>query len=143
MATHSSTLAWKIPWMENPGRPWGRRVRHATSLSLTFSLYSNKDIKSFYKQFYPHLINWYFIFLMKYFLTFIVDSSLTQRYFGVCFVFSTLPPLLLFFNYSQRIMLWLQIFLSCLDLLSSIENCHLCKCSMCPWKTVLSICWVQ
>ena len=21
MATHSSTLAWKIPWMEEPGRP--------------------------------------------------------------------------------------------------------------------------
>ena len=21
MATHSSTLAWKIPWMEDPGRP--------------------------------------------------------------------------------------------------------------------------
>ena len=21
MATHSSILAWKIPWMENPGRP--------------------------------------------------------------------------------------------------------------------------
>ena len=21
MATHSSTLAWKIPWVENPGRP--------------------------------------------------------------------------------------------------------------------------
>ena len=39
MATHSSTLAWKIPWMEEPGRlqtmgSW--RVRHdwATSLSL-------------------------------------------------------------------------------------------------------------
>ena len=32
MATHSSTLAWKIPWMEEPGR-----VRHnwATSLSLS------------------------------------------------------------------------------------------------------------
>ena len=31
MATHSSTLAWKIPWMEEPGRlysPWGRRVGH-------------------------------------------------------------------------------------------------------------------
>ena len=27
MATHSSTLAWKIPWMEEPGRlrPWGRK----------------------------------------------------------------------------------------------------------------------
>ena len=39
MATHSSTLAWKIPWTEEPGRlqPMGsQRVRHhwATSLSL-------------------------------------------------------------------------------------------------------------
>ena len=39
MPTHSSTLAWKIPWMEEPGRlqsMWSRRVRHdwATSLSL-------------------------------------------------------------------------------------------------------------
>ena len=24
MATHSSTLAWKIPWAEKPGSPWGR-----------------------------------------------------------------------------------------------------------------------
>ena len=31
MATHSSTLAWKIPWTEEPGRlqPMGsQRVRH-------------------------------------------------------------------------------------------------------------------
>ena len=39
MAPHSSTLAWKIPWMEEPGRlqPMGSlRVRHdwANSLSL-------------------------------------------------------------------------------------------------------------
>ena len=39
MAPHSSTLAWKIPWMEEPGRLWSMgslRVRHdwATSLSL-------------------------------------------------------------------------------------------------------------
>ena len=38
-ATHSSTLAWKIPWMEEPGRlqsMGSRRVGHdwATSLSL-------------------------------------------------------------------------------------------------------------
>ena len=28
MATHSSILAWKIPWMEEPGKPrspWGRK----------------------------------------------------------------------------------------------------------------------
>ena len=39
MATHSSTLAWKIPWMEQPGglqSMGSRRVRHdsVTSLSL-------------------------------------------------------------------------------------------------------------
>ena len=36
MATQSSTLAWKIPWMEEPGRPMGLQgVGHdwATSLS--------------------------------------------------------------------------------------------------------------
>ena len=30
-APHSSTLAWKIPWMEKPGRPQSigsHRVRH-------------------------------------------------------------------------------------------------------------------
>ena len=40
MATHSSTLAWKIPWMEEPGRLQSMGslgVRHdwATSLSLS------------------------------------------------------------------------------------------------------------
>ena len=40
MAPHSSTLAWKIPWMEEPGRlqsMGSRRVGHdwATSLSLS------------------------------------------------------------------------------------------------------------
>ena len=31
MATHSSTLAWRIPWTEEPGRLWSvgsQRVRH-------------------------------------------------------------------------------------------------------------------
>ena len=31
MATHSSTLAWKIPWTEEPGRlqsTWSQRVGH-------------------------------------------------------------------------------------------------------------------
>ena len=32
MASHSSILAWKIPWMEEPGRPQSmglQRVRHS------------------------------------------------------------------------------------------------------------------
>ena len=41
MAAHSSTLAWKIPWMEEPGRlqsMGSQRVGHdgAASLSLSF-----------------------------------------------------------------------------------------------------------
>ena len=42
MATHSSILAWRTPWMEEPGRlqsMGSQRVRHdwATSLSLSYN----------------------------------------------------------------------------------------------------------
>ena len=39
MATHSSTLAWKIPWKEDPGRlqsMGSQRVRHDWATSLSF-----------------------------------------------------------------------------------------------------------
>ena len=39
MATHSSTLAWKIPWTEEPGRPQSMGSQNQTRLSdftLTF-----------------------------------------------------------------------------------------------------------
>ena len=43
MATHSSILAWKIPWTEEPGRysPWGRKESDMTlrlHLHFHFSL---------------------------------------------------------------------------------------------------------
>ena len=41
MATHSSTLAWKIPWTEEPGRlqsTGSLRVRHDWELHFHFSL---------------------------------------------------------------------------------------------------------
>ena len=41
MAAHSSTLAWKIPWAEEPGRlsPWGHKGSDATErLHFHFSL---------------------------------------------------------------------------------------------------------
>ena len=34
MATHSSTLAWKIPWTEDPGRLWSM-VSHGHNKSQT------------------------------------------------------------------------------------------------------------
>ena len=39
MAPHSSTLAWKIPWMEEPGRlqsMGSRRVGHLRDFTFTF-----------------------------------------------------------------------------------------------------------
>jgi len=39
IATHSSILAWKIPWMEEPGRLQStglQRVQHDWATSLTY-----------------------------------------------------------------------------------------------------------
>ena len=49
MATHSSTLVWKIPWMEEPGRlqyMGSQRAGHdwMTSLSLSDSILKSRDI---------------------------------------------------------------------------------------------------
>ena len=44
MAPHSSTLAWKIPWTEEPGQgcsPWGRKESYTTErLHFHFSLHA-------------------------------------------------------------------------------------------------------
>ena len=47
MAPHSSTLAWKIPWVEEPGRgvqepwsPWGRKESDRTESLLFTNLVS-------------------------------------------------------------------------------------------------------
>ena len=38
MATHSSTFARKIPWMEEPGRLQSQKVRQDGAVSLSLSL---------------------------------------------------------------------------------------------------------
>ena len=45
MATHSSTLAWKIPWMEEPTRlqfMGSQRVGHDWAISLSAYLIMNR-----------------------------------------------------------------------------------------------------
>ena len=37
MATHSSTFAWKIPWMEEPGRPGGHKESDTTERLHSYS----------------------------------------------------------------------------------------------------------
>ena len=43
MAPHSSTLAWKIPWTEEPGRLQSMRslgVRHDSNFTFTFHFHA-------------------------------------------------------------------------------------------------------
>ena len=49
MATHSSILAWKIPWTEEPGRlqsMGSQRVRHDWANSLSLSLCYSLDVQT-------------------------------------------------------------------------------------------------
>ena len=64
MAPHSSKLAWKIPWTEEPGRlqPMGlQRVGHdwATSLSFTFNLLRKKGTYIKECAHYVHMISFF------------------------------------------------------------------------------------
>ena len=43
MATHSSTLAWKIPWMEEPGGLQSMGVKSQTRLHFHFSLLCTEE----------------------------------------------------------------------------------------------------
>ena len=57
MATHSSTLAWRIPWTEEPGRlqsTAAQRVGHDWATSLTLFTQSISVLSTrFYKYLYP------------------------------------------------------------------------------------------
>ena len=44
MATHSSTLAWRIPWREEPGSPWGCKESDTTE-QLHFHFHFTYQIK--------------------------------------------------------------------------------------------------
>ena len=55
MATHSSVLAWKIPWTEEPGRlpSMGlQKVRHNLATKQQHSEVKNKKKKGAYTQIY-------------------------------------------------------------------------------------------
>ena len=69
MATYSSTLAWKLPWMEEPGRQSmeSLRVGHdwATSLSLHFQILYTVSLFIFlFTLIYLH-IYWYHLLLIS------------------------------------------------------------------------------
>ena len=65
MATHSSILAWRIPWIEKPGglQSMGlQRVEHdkQTNTSFTFNLVPMNKVECFISSFHqwvqPHLL---------------------------------------------------------------------------------------
>ena len=42
MATHSSMLAWKIPWAEEPGRLWSKELDTTEWIAFPFSRGSSR-----------------------------------------------------------------------------------------------------
>ena len=59
MATHSSILAWKIPWTEEPGglySPWGHRESDMTERLNNNSLINLIGNKSFFKSLSSQII---------------------------------------------------------------------------------------
>ena len=61
MATHSNVLAWKIPWTEEPGGPWGckesdtteymhthtHKLKQLTKCLMTYDMFILVSIKRF------------------------------------------------------------------------------------------------
>ena len=58
MAIHSSTLAWKIPWMEEPDRPpWGHKESDTTERLHFHFTYGSAYVSTILSQFVPHFIS--------------------------------------------------------------------------------------
>ena len=47
MAVHCGTLAWKIPWMEEPGshRPWGCKESNMTEQLHSLTITQGRDLE--------------------------------------------------------------------------------------------------
>ena len=53
MATHSSILAWRIPWTEEPGGPWSmgsQRVGHDWNVTRAISKPRHENIWIYFEQ---------------------------------------------------------------------------------------------
>ena len=92
MATHSSTLAWKIPWTEEPGRLQSmelQRVGHdwATSLSLRGRKWS-KSLQGVLLGLYHCLLALHTFFLQKCFHPIFQESGLNLEFLSTFVVLS-------------------------------------------------------
>ena len=61
MATHSSILAWNIPWTEEPGRlqsTGSQRVRHDRVASLSFLFFPILNLILFAKSLLPSMVTY-------------------------------------------------------------------------------------
>ena len=93
MAPHSSTLAWKIPWMEEPGRLQSmglQRVRHNWATSLSFKIISHFALH-LVPLLLPLTLPWY-LFRYSWYLSF--DLWLRESitfFFSITFKIIVLP----------------------------------------------------
>ena len=72
MAPHSSTIAWKIPWLEEPGRlysPWNHK-----ELNTTEQLHFMNRISEYFERYY----SWYCIINLIKFITININTVLQR-----------------------------------------------------------------
>ena len=48
MATHSSNIAWRLPWTEEPGSPWGHKELDTTEQLNNNNLFSSCSLITSY-----------------------------------------------------------------------------------------------
>ena len=98
MATHCSTLVWKIPWMEEPVRLQSmglQKVGHSWATSLSLSLYTLCPFTPKYFSMYFPKIGIFLIYFSIVNLT--LDENLCYIVLSICSLYSN------FVNWSDKV----------------------------------------
>ena len=84
VATHSSTLAWKIPWTEEPAgySLWGHKSQTWLSTAHAFLHVKRKDFNFF---FFPLWINNYPYLIIRHYLSYAFYFHRWEVYFWACY----------------------------------------------------------
>ena len=112
MATHSSTLAWKIPWSKEPGRlqsMGSQRIGHNWATSLLHFIIIAKPLLSTYQISVSSLV--FPLCLVLSFLSLIISDILDIPTMLTQFLFGLVLLIWKLFNSSAWVFLWQDVFI--------------------------------
>ena len=112
MATHSSTLAWKIPWTKEPGRlqsTGSQRIGHNWATLLLHFIITAKPLLSTYQISVSSLV--FPLCLVLSFLSLIISDILDIPTMLTQFLFGLVLLIWKLFNSSAWVFLWQDVFI--------------------------------